>query len=158
MYWLRNKVTDPDGVINLISYEDAASCVTRLLRRGGKGVITKEVFLVSDGTPMSRREICEAALKHPSFQGRVMPEYIQGTRGRGKVYDSTKVRERIGWVPMYPSFEEFMRQKGGLNREEEDEEEEEEEEETEEESRLSLIGFFGCSSSSLYDLVSGIWR
>ena len=33
------------------------------------------LLLVADGVPMSRKEICEAALAHPKFAGGKVPEF-----------------------------------------------------------------------------------
>jgi len=35
------------------------------------GVNSQEVFLLSDGQPLSRQQICESALLNPLFQGTV---------------------------------------------------------------------------------------
>ena len=104
-YWLgRDAVpTAPDGLINLVHYEDAASAVVRALELNLAG----ELLLVSDGAPMSRRDICRAALAHPKFAEGKCPDF-GGSGVDGKKYDTAKVRATLDWLPKYKSFRAFM--------------------------------------------------
>ena len=44
------------------------------------------LLLVADGVPVSRKEICEAALAHPKFAGGKVPEF-GGSGVDGKRYN-----------------------------------------------------------------------
>ncbi|CAJ1396235.1 unnamed protein product [Effrenium voratum] len=107
-YWLKTGVVtgQPDGLINLVHYDDAASAVVQALQAK-----SREVFVVADGVPLSRRGICEAAAKAKHF-GAAMPsfkagEWEMGGTG-GKRLDASKARRVLGWRPQFPSFAEYM--------------------------------------------------
>ena len=55
-----------DGIINLLHYDDAASAALAALIVG-HGANAGKIFLVSDGSPTTRRGICESALKNPRY-------------------------------------------------------------------------------------------
>ena len=56
------------------------------------------LLLVADGGPLSRREICQAALAHPKFAGGKVPEF-GGSGIDGKRYDTAKVRDMVArWL------------------------------------------------------------
>ena len=96
----------PEGLINMLSYEDAAGACVALLQ---KPEIRKEVFLVSDGAPVTREEICRSALKLRKHKDTPMPEFVEGdSAGLGKKYDISKIREVVGWQPNYKSFDDFI--------------------------------------------------
>lgn len=108
-YWLRHgKAGGPaDGLINLVSYDDAARAVLAALERRVRG----EVLLVADGSPMTRREICESARKSRLYAGYPMPTFLQdaGARPPPKRYDNAYTRKVLGnWRVIYPSFDAFM--------------------------------------------------
>ena len=67
------------------------------------------LLLVADGVPLSRQEICQAALAHPKFAGGKVPEF-GGSGIDGKRYDTAKVRETLKWTPKYTSFSSFMKE------------------------------------------------
>lgn len=99
----------PNGVINLIHYDDAALCVTSALLSSG---LTDRVFLVSDGVPISRKDICLAALKNPAYSGLSCPEFT-GDAGLidGKKYNVSRVKSELKWKPEFESFAVFMEEK-----------------------------------------------
>lgn len=109
-YWLTSgKDVDgrADGIINLLHYDDAAgACLAALKASVGDGT-----YLVSDGRPITRKEICEAALKAKLYAGKAMPAFL-GTDSdpRGKVYDGSWTNDALKWKPRYASFAEFMSQ------------------------------------------------
>ncbi|GAB5360370.1 hypothetical protein AAMO2058_000621700 [Amorphochlora amoebiformis] len=108
-YWLqRGQVSgSPEGLINLIHYDDAADLVVAALKAGSasKG----QVFLGVDDRPISRQEICEAAMRHPSYEAKFqMPTFTGMTGSLGKRYDNTMTRQTLGWIPKYPSFDSFI--------------------------------------------------
>lgn len=110
-YWLKVGTIkgSPDGVINLLHYEDAAGAVLAGLARGSSA--RGETFIVGDGVPTTRSEIIEAARKSPQFEGAAAPVFDvpEGAPKRsGKVYDVRKVRDLLQWTPRYKSFAQFM--------------------------------------------------
>ena len=109
-YWLTSgKDVDgrADGIINLLHYDDAAgACLAALKASVGDGT-----YLVSDGRPMTRKEICEAALKSKLYAGKTMPAFLgTQTDPLGKVYDGCWTNEALKWRPRYASFGDFMSQ------------------------------------------------
>ena len=112
-----------DGIINLLHYEDAASAVISALMVG-PNVNSRRVFLISDGHPLTRKQICTSARQHVRYDGFGMPLFIDddddddgvvkttdGGVGKGKVYDGRKSNDALQWKPKYPSFDEFMTSK-----------------------------------------------
>lgn len=85
-FWLRSPKVDgsADGIINLVHYEDAASAVLgAALYNAGKISPTnlspgdtdfQRVFLASDNHPISRRDICLAAIDSGKFPNGKVPE------------------------------------------------------------------------------------
>eukprot|EP00095_Tigriopus_kingsejongensis_P009169 maker-scaffold145_size311916-snap-gene-0.15 protein:Tk09169 transcript:maker-scaffold145_size311916-snap-gene-0.15-mRNA-1 annotation:"hypothetical protein GUITHDRAFT_64569" len=107
-FWLTNKdsyPSAPHGLINLIHYQDAALCVVQLLEKPAKG----QVFLASDGEPISRRAICEAARQHPDYASRALPRF-EGAEDEidGKRYDTQKLRDQLAWSPKFSTFDAYM--------------------------------------------------
>ena len=98
----------PGGWINLVHYDDAARCVILSLLNSNK-TETKKLFLVSDGVPMTRQNICEAALKCNMYKNKVMPKF-NGDKDAvdGKQYNASLVSETLEWKPKFQSFETFM--------------------------------------------------
>lgn len=114
-YWLTSatEVTGgPDGIINLLHYEDAAaSCLAAL--RVGQSVCKGKIFLISDGHPVSRRQICEYAMKANIYKDSTMPPFAGGECfALGKVYDGSESNRLLKWSPQYASFDEFMTLQG----------------------------------------------
>jgi nucleoside-diphosphate-sugar epimerase len=110
-YWLTsgNEVTGaPDGIINLLHYEDAAaSCLAAF--RAGPSVCSGKIFLISDGHPISRKEICESGLKSKSYKDYSMPVFTGGECfALGKIYDGSESNRLLKFSPKYSSFDEFM--------------------------------------------------
>lgn len=91
-FWLRRGTVggNPDGLVNMLHYEDAAAAAVAALRCTATGVRAAaasadaggfsaaavaaaddvdgvDVFLVSDNVPVTRRELVESALAHPRF-------------------------------------------------------------------------------------------
>jgi len=109
-YWLKAGIIKgrEDGLINLVHYDDAADAVIAALRGGS--VARRNLFLVGDGTPMSRREIVESARVAPEYKDSAMPKFegSPAKGGLGKVYDTSRVRKTLGWTPRYKSFGQYM--------------------------------------------------
>eukprot|EP00092_Neocalanus_flemingeri_P038517 GFUD01041935.1.p1 GENE.GFUD01041935.1~~GFUD01041935.1.p1 ORF type:complete len:279 (+),score=79.95 GFUD01041935.1:34-870(+) len=109
-YWLKGGQfpAKPRGLINLVHYEDGARAVVKCLENPGK--VGNEVFLVSDGVPVSRQEIVDAANENEKFAGK--GEFVTFTGGEdvdGKKYNSGKIRSMVGWEPSHKSFRDFMK-------------------------------------------------
>jgi len=110
-FWLTSgkEVTGaPDGIINLLHYEDAAaSCLATI--RAGPAVCQGKVFLMSDGHPVTRRQICEFGLKANIYKDCAMPSFAGGDCfALGKIYDGSVSNKLLQWTPKYASFDEFM--------------------------------------------------
>jgi nucleoside-diphosphate-sugar epimerase len=99
-----------DGFINQIHYEDAASAAVAALLRGAAG----EIYLAADDAPLTREQICRAALLAPPFRGRTVPTFAsfdgadKGGAGTGKIVDTSRTRAALGWKPKYATFAAFM--------------------------------------------------
>ncbi len=107
-------------MINLIHYDDAASTVVNALLVPEKSGFSDRVFLVSDGVPISRKEICMAALKNPVYSGLTCPVFTgDSDLIDGKKYDVSKVKAILFWKPVFKSFAAFMEE--GYKREKKDE-------------------------------------
>ena len=110
-YWL-NSGKDvggrPDGIINLLHYDDAASsCMAAL--SVGPSVVSGNIFLISDGNPTTRKGICESALKAKMYVDKTMPGFSGGDSDPlGKIYDGSVSNAALKWAPKYASFDEFM--------------------------------------------------
>ena len=101
-YWSRGGQfpSKPHGLINLLHYEDAAQAVVKCLEEPLK--VRGELFLVSDGSPVSRQEIVSAAGVASKAQFTGPSDLVDG-----KKYNSAKIRNTLGWQPNYPSFRQF---------------------------------------------------
>lgn len=91
----------PSGLINLLHYEDAAEAVLAALDRPAEA--RGQVFLVSDGVPLTRQQIAVAA-----SGGSSQVVFTGGGGVDGKVYDTSKICQRLEWRPKHSSFTSFM--------------------------------------------------
>lgn len=97
-----------DGVINLLHYDDAAGAAMAALR-AGPAIVDGNVFLISDGHPLTRKQICESTLKSKQYRDRSMPKFLGSeTDPIGKVYDGSASNMALKWDPKYRSFDSFM--------------------------------------------------
>jgi hypothetical protein len=101
-FWLKTgKVSsNPDGVLNMLHYEDAARAALAVIAASQHG----KVFLASDDVPVTRKEICEAALVSGCFPGATMPDFTDEVGAKGKTTDCSWTRKVLGWKPRYQSF------------------------------------------------------
>lgn len=112
-YWITSgKGIDsaPDGLINMLHYDDAASACLAALK-AGPAVCRGQAFLISDGHPISRYGICVSALKADAYKGYSMPEFTGGNDqpwALGKIYDGSASNSALQWSPKYKSFDDFM--------------------------------------------------
>lgn len=97
-----------DGIINLLHYDDAAgSCLAAL--SVGPSVVSGRNFLISDGHPMTRKEIIQSALKAKMYRGMDMPKFLGSDSDPvGKIYDGSASNLALKWDPRYISFDSFM--------------------------------------------------
>jgi len=98
----------PNGLINLVHYDDGAQCVVDALLKAPQLTDDQRLLLVSDGIPISRIDICHAALKCPIYAGKVAPDFQGSGDADGKKCDSSLVSSVVGWKPRFVSFEGFM--------------------------------------------------
>jgi nucleoside-diphosphate-sugar epimerase len=111
-FWLTKGTVaaPPNGLINLLHYDDAAAACAATLRAG----LRSRVLLISDGHPMTREEICAASLQAKLYAGYAMPEFASPPAGdpaakTGKVYDAAITNGLLQWTPKYESFDSFMK-------------------------------------------------
>lgn len=97
----------PEGIINLLHYQDAASACLAALRKGS-AVCRSRAFLISDGHPVSRSAICESALKAKVYHEYSMPTFDGTDPPSGKIYDGSESNKLLDWKPRYESFDDFM--------------------------------------------------
>ena len=99
----------PNGLINLISYHDAALISVDVLN-AAKDAAEGKLYLVSDGVPVSRIGICEAAIANPKYAECKVPKF-EGDPALvdGKKYNTGLVRKSLGWAPVFPSFADYMK-------------------------------------------------
>lgn len=97
-----------DGIINQLHYDDAAGAVLAALS-AGPSIVNGNVFLISDGHPMNRKEICASALKNKKYEGVAMPKFLGTDKDPiGKIYDGSASNKALKWDPRYESFDVFM--------------------------------------------------
>lgn len=110
-YWLnsgKDVMGRADGLINLLHYDDAAGAALAALKVGSS--VTKgRNFLASDSHPITRKQICESALKAKMFKDKKMPKFLgKKSDPVGKLYDGRVSEADLKWKPRYASFDEFM--------------------------------------------------
>lgn len=137
-YWLNkgrgNKpIKGKHGIINLLHYDDAADVVIKALEYQSQPSSTSSttrgcLFLASDGKPLSRIEICQAALTSSMYKNNEIPIFeetdsepkklsdntnmlssLSDLNAYGKVYDTKVTRKLLKWKPKYPSFRSYMK-------------------------------------------------
>lgn len=114
-YWLKSPkpiAADPNGIVNQVHYHDAAVACYQCLNKLPS--LRSSILLLSDGNPLSRREICQAALQSSRYQSFAMPEFAAsgtpaGVTALGKIYDGTETNRILDWKPEHESFAAFMK-------------------------------------------------
>jgi nucleoside-diphosphate-sugar epimerase len=112
-YWITSEKdipSSPDGIINMLHYDDAASACLAALK-AGPAVCSGKAFLISDGHPLTRYGICQNALKAAAYEGYSMPKFAGSddqSWDLGKIYDGSMSNAALKWSPKYKSFENFM--------------------------------------------------
>ena len=115
-YWLTSGketiTSSPNGMVNLLHYEDAANaCYHALLL--GRDVCQQKVFLISDGVPITRYQICQYAKLASYYRDYAIPQFVvndneNDNEALGKVYDGTHSNQVLHWQPKYTSFQQHM--------------------------------------------------
>lgn len=108
-FWLKQTElsSDGSGIVNLLHYEDAAgAAVAALLAKAGS---KKQVWLAADDEPLTREQICAAALQCETYHDCEAPTFIGEGGPKGKVYDTSATRAALSWTPRIPSFSAFMK-------------------------------------------------
>mmetsp|Transcript_58809 Transcript_58809/g.143859 ORF Transcript_58809/g.143859 Transcript_58809/m.143859 type:complete len:95 (-) Transcript_58809:813-1097(-) len=74
-----------------------------------RNLYVEKKFLVSDGNPLTRQQICESSLKSKRYDGMDIPIFT-GTKDDpiGKLYDGSYTNKVLKWKPKNSSFDEFM--------------------------------------------------
>lgn len=105
-FWLKNGTVDAaaTGCINMLHYEDAAGVAVAALEKASPG----EVYLASDDFPLTRRELCQAALNSGLFPTSTMPVFTSETSLQSKICDDSYTRTVLAWSPRYKNFGEYM--------------------------------------------------
>lgn len=106
--WLRRQVVkgSGEGVLNLVHYDDAAQIAISALEC--EEDINGMLFVAADGAPITRRQVCEAALQHPFYKDAKMPQFDEQFGGSKKRIDCSWTRSKLGWQPEHHSFVQFM--------------------------------------------------
>lgn len=97
----------PDGVINLIHYDDAAELCVAILRRGEPG----EVYLGCDDAPITRQELVELTVTSKFYGGGDSSNHCNfiGTDGpRGRRCKNSRTRSALRWQPRVASFPQWL--------------------------------------------------
>lgn len=104
-WWVRSGhvSSGPESMFNSIHYDDAAQLCMKALNSPAS---TRGVFLGVDNSPRNAGQICEAALKHPMYEGFKMPVF--GSGGFSKRINNTQSQQKLDWTPKYGSFEQFV--------------------------------------------------
>ena len=117
-YWMKKVSSgetiegESDGIINMLHYEDAASVALQCIQHGCRNTI----YLASDGNPISRMDMCHAAIASKQFPlAENKPITFSGMAGyaKGKTVDCSWTEESLQWTPKYRSFNSYMRRLGG---------------------------------------------
>lgn len=105
-YWIKNGTVDAaaDGTINMLHYNDAASATISVLKNGGLNT----VYLACDNLPVTRREICNAAIESGLFPTSKVPVFTSEAGPVGKILDCSWSKEQLQWKPKYESFPDYM--------------------------------------------------
>lgn len=92
----------PDGLINLIHYQDAASLCCAALATGLKG----QIFMGCDSHPLTKAEMMEALYASKKV-GDEKVEFTSSEGSLGRRMNNQKTRDTLQWEPTYSSFQAF---------------------------------------------------
>lgn len=98
--------SSPNGFFNQQHYDDAAGAVMAALL-AKKAPQDGELYLASDGIPVTRIDLCIEAKECPDYKDKKIPTFT-GEGVDGKQYDTSKITRELGWRPKFP-FALFMK-------------------------------------------------
>ncbi len=96
-------------MINLLHHDEAASaCIAALTAPDDD--VRGRVFLISDGNPMTRDDICSSALQRATYSSTCsMPKFVFNEgEPVGKIYDGSWSQQFLNWKPSCKSFRHLM--------------------------------------------------
>ena len=67
-----------------------------------------ETYLIADGTPVTRREFYTESARLLGAPPARFAEAKPGANEPNRRANTAKARERLGWVPQYPSYREGL--------------------------------------------------
>jgi len=116
-FWLKKGRTEfstrsPKGLVNFNHMDDAARAVVVALQapKTSQG----KIYLVSDGSPVTRVDACEALLKHELYRDCNMPNFTGGDDViQGRKYDISRFTKEFGWKPVFESYAKFFTESHG---------------------------------------------
>jgi nucleoside-diphosphate-sugar epimerase len=115
--FLRTPVLErrPDGIINLIHYDDAAALCVAALARGQP----ESVYVGCDDEPITRQALVEASVRSDLYaQSEVLHRTrftaTEGTLGRR--CSNSRTRSALGWQPRHRSFRKWLESGAGGDR------------------------------------------
>mmetsp|Transcript_9084 Transcript_9084/g.39973 ORF Transcript_9084/g.39973 Transcript_9084/m.39973 type:complete len:97 (-) Transcript_9084:919-1209(-) len=92
----------------MIHYNDAASLALAILE-AGKDKTSGKFFLGVDNRPLTRREICEAALQDPIYADKTIPPFTGLDEPAGKKrLDNSQTRSALNWQPKNSSMQTYF--------------------------------------------------
>ena len=95
--------------VNLVHYEDAAAaCVDAMMAQFEGKTSGGDVFLATDGAPVTRLEMVESCLECAAYEEGAMPDFTVDDGPLGKSMTNPQTRDKLGWEPVYPSFTAFV--------------------------------------------------
>ena len=101
----------PDGVLNLLHYNDAAAAAVAALTARRRA----QVFLACDGAPITRAAMMTATLASGLFPADSRaPEFTATVGPLGKRLNCDQTQQILGWTPSKASFQTFLTG-GGLD-------------------------------------------
>lgn len=72
------------------------------------------MYLAVDDEPITKLQICQAALESKLFLDTPLPQFQTNSGPIGKRLNGELTRKLLNWQPRYPSFRKYMRAVGGV--------------------------------------------
>ena len=102
---LRGRPFDPRTPLPRARFDVAAAAAVVAAMKKGK---PRATYLVADDIPMTRRQICESARKHPTYRKQPMPKFDGDGSSPQKTCNTTWTRKQLKFQPRYTSFDSFI--------------------------------------------------
>ena len=105
--FLRNETSPrrPDGLLNLLHYDDAAALCVAALARGEPG----SVYLGCDDQPLTRQALVDAALESDLYDGALRCAFSGEDGPIGRRCNSAETRRLLDWRPAHSGFRAWLR-------------------------------------------------